>query len=411
MAEPMITIKKADGTFAKVPLSEFKKIQASPASLPSANPSGSVAPADSAGKQQKPAEPVKPASAAATHVASLQKSASAPHHQAAHHPAKHHAPVHVKSHTEHAKPAHHTAPHHPKQMSRADAGSLLEEKLKIKTSAPLFSPKREKQVEEVLEKLGFTVVPDVLGRLKSLILARLKDIKSEDETKELLARSIKNGGLGLTETQVEKIIKSCQEVESLENGNSFSSALHSLESELELPAPTVMVKSEPIKQPQVMEKSPPKHQFTPTVPVNVTTTKESVISTLVNKSLSSEPVFKLDSKPVMKQSMQDVTASSVEMGPVEEIKSISLTDFRRLSGNPEEAAKRIAQKMFNLQDESFVWYLEALAAYHVSPLYSEYMQAICQSLAERKSLANVLSMKNSIKLNEVMALVEMERSL
>ena len=393
----MITIKKADGTFAKVPLSEFKKIQAS---------------------QQKPAEPAKSvSSAAAAHVTSLQQSASAPHHQAAHHAAKQH-PIHVKpsSHPSahpfgSAAPAHSAGKHHPKQMSRADAGSLLEEKLKIKTSAPLFSPKREKQVEEVLEKLGFTVVPDVLGRLKSLILARLKDIKSEDETKELLARSIKNGGLGLTETQVEKIIKSCQEVESLENGNSFSSALHSLESELELPAPTVMVKSEPIKQPQVMEKSPPKHQFTPTVPVNVTTTKESVISTLVNKSLSSEPVFKLDSKPVMKQSMQDVTASSVEMGPVEEIKSISLTDFRRLSGNPEEAAKRIAQKMFNLQDESFVWYLEALAAYHVSPLYSEYMQAICQSLAERKSLANVLSMKNSIKLNEVMALVEMERSL
>jgi hypothetical protein len=99
------------------------------------------------------------------------------------------------------------------------------------------------------------------------------------------------------------------------------------------------------------------------------------------------------------------------MGPVEDIKSITLTDFRRLSGNPEEAAKRLQQKMFNLQEESFVWYLDALAAYHVSPLYSEYMQAVCQSLAERKSLANVLSMKNSIKLNEAMALMEMERGL
>ena len=136
-----------------------------------------------------------------------------------------------------------------------------------------------------------------------------------------------------------------------------------------------------------------------------------VISTLVNKSLASEPVFKLDTAPVAKKSMQDVTATSVEMGPVEEIKSVTLTDFRRLSGNPDEAAKRLQQKMFNLQDESFVWYLEALAAYHQSPLYTEYMQAVCQSLAERKSLANVLMVKNSIKLNEAMALIEMEKSL
>jgi len=138
---------------------------------------------------------------------------------------------------------------------------------------------------------------------------------------------------------------------------------------------------------------------------------QQLVSKLVGSASANEPIFKLDTKPVMKQSMQDVTASSNEMGPVEEIKSITLTDFRRLSGNPEEAAKRLQQKMFNLQEESFVWYLDALSAYHTSPLYSEYMQAVCQSLAERKSLANILNMKNSIKLNEAMALVEMEKSL
>ena len=90
---------------------------------------------------------------------------------------------------------------------------------------------------------------------------------------------------------------------------------------------------------------------------------------------------------------------------------MTLVDFRRLSGNPEEAAKRFQQKMFNLQEESFVWYLDAVAAYHNSPLYLEYMQVVCQSLAERKSLASILSMKNGIKLNEAMALVEMEKSL
>ncbi len=376
MAEPMITIKKSDGSFTKVPLSEFKKMQ-------------TAAP--------KPAEPAKPAAPAPVHAAA--------HHTPAHHAAKQH-PVHIKE----EKKEYHAAPHHTKPMSRTDAGSPLEEKLKIKSSAPLFSPKREKQVEEVLGKLGFSVMPDILGRLKSLVLAKLKDIKSEDETRELLSRSIKNGGLGLTEQQIEKIITACRAVEAEDGGeeasvpalkgNYFSSALNNLESELDLPAPS--------KTPAVAN--------TINNPLNSNREKslaqaQDDISKLIKQNAASEPVFKLDARPAMKQSMQDVTASSMEMGPVEEMKSVTLMDFRRLSGNPEEAAKRLQQKMFTLQEESFVWYLEALAAYHNSPLYLEYIQAVCQSLAERKSLANVLSMKNSIKLNEVMALVEMEKGL
>ncbi len=399
MSEPMITIKKADGTMAKITMSEFKAMKNKKTAVP-------------------PAAPVV-----------LQH-----HKPAAHHVVKHH-PVHIKEPASHpvAHPSGSVVPissagrenkaHPVKQMSRADASSLLEEKLRVKSSAPLFSPKREKQVEEVLAKLGFSVVPEVLGRLKSLVLAKLKDIKSEEETRELLSRSIKNGGLGLTEQQVEKIIRSCREVEGgeeMENtnvpvlkGNSFSASLHSLESELELPAPPQVVSYPPFtKRGQGEMPKTSLGSSTSATPSSLPLGKgEMTFAKMVNESMANAPAFKLDSRPVMKQSMQDVTASSNEMGPVEEIKSISLTDFRRLSGNPEEAAKRLQQKMFNLQEESFVWYLDALAAYHVSPLYSEYMQAVCQSLAERKSLANVLSMKNSIKLNEAVALLEMERSL
>jgi hypothetical protein len=314
-------------------------------------------------------------------------------------------------------------------MTRADAGSPLEEKLKIKSSAPLFSPKREKQVEEVMANLGFSVMPDILGRLKSLVLAKLKDIKSEDETRELLTRSIKNGGLGLTEQQVEKIIKSCREVEGEESGEEtvvpvLKGKTNDMALMVEPPELPMVISAPPPFQGGVRgglpsSASAPQTTATPSslplgkgeMTATTPNTRERTVVKMVSESMANESVFKLDTRPNLKQSMQDVSSASMEMGPVEEIKSITLTDFRRLSGNPEEAAKRLQQKMFNLQDESFVWYLEALVAYHTSPLYVEYMQAVCQSLAERKSLANVLAMKNSIKLNEVMALIEMERSL
>lgn len=403
MAEPMITIKKADGTFAKVSLSEFKKMQSG---------------------QQKPAEPVKPSAPAPDPVVMHHKSVPASH-PVQHHKPAHHAPAHTKSHTEHTKTVYHPAKH----MTRTDAGSLLEEKIPVKGHGVLFSPKREKQVEMVIGKLGFSVAPDLLGRLKSLVLARLKDIKSEDEARELLSRSVKNGGLGLTEQQVEKILQSCHEAAELEHGH-------------EIDAPVLKGKTgmlpmvEPPELPMVISASPPYQggargglPSSASVPQTTATPLTSplgkggmttvanvrqnvdVVSKFINQTAANEPVFKLNTQAAVRKSMQDVSAATAEMGPAEEIKSTTLTDFRRLSGNPEEAARRLQQKMFNLQDESFVLYLDALAAYRASPLYNEYMRAICQSLAERKTLASILAMKNSIKLNEVEAIVEMERGL
>jgi hypothetical protein len=99
------------------------------------------------------------------------------------------------------------------------------------------------------------------------------------------------------------------------------------------------------------------------------------------------------------------------MGPVEEIKYTNLTDFRRLSAKPEEAAKRLRQKMYNLQDESFLLYMDALAAYRQSPLYLDYANLVATSLATRKPLASLTQDKNRIQMAEINALLEMEKTL
>ena len=455
--QQMITVKKADGTFAKVPLSEFKKMQAAPKPQATvsviASHSEAIPNTGGANNGIVPisniADPVRYGTASLT--APRNDNVKPVHHQVAHHPVKHHTPAHapVVHHTD-KHPAHHGAthhtkkstinniqypisnkPHHVKKISRADASSLLEEKISTKSHDPLFSPKREKQVEMVIDKIGFNVAPDLLGRLKSLILAKLKDIKSEDEARELLSRSVKNGGLGLTEPQVEKVLQLCREAGEMEHaadsdvpvlkGRANNMALMVEPSELPAkprevaPMPYNKIRSTVIasmaKQSQGMVAPPPKHGIATPRNTGLAMTQESDISKLIKQTAAAEPMFKLNSQAAVKKSMQDVSASAEEMGPVEEIKSTTLTDFRRLSGNPEEAARRLQQKMFNLQDESFILYLDALGAYHSSPLYGEYMAAVCQSLSERKSLANLLAMKNSIKLNEAMAIVEMERSL
>ena len=367
MTEPLITIKRPDGTFAKVPLSDIKKAQA--AKKPVA-----VAPAPArATTQNAPAAGNSPARNIVSKTT-----------------------VEIKEKKEPAKPV---------AMTRDDARSLLEEKKPASAAGGLTSQKREKQVEEVVRKLGFSVGSELQGRLKSLVLARLKDIKTDDEVKDILCKPVKNGGLGLSDLQVQKMLDICRQVSVNVVSENTSvpvlkgSALHML--------PMV----EPPELPMVLPVSGgvrTKNSTPARPPVNE---KEKIVSKIINESLANEPVFKISTQPSARPVMQDITVSEMEMGPIEEIRSMTVEDFRRLSSKPEEAAKRVLQKILNLKEESYVWYMDGVAAFHSCPLYIAYMNAVAASLAERKTIANVLAAQNSIKLSEVMAIIEIESAL
>ncbi len=399
MAEPLISIKKPDGTFVKVTMAEFLAMKKQKNVLPASS-------APSASSSQ-------PVSVSADLVPN-KKSENAQVSRAAiahHGGAKPAQSIHIKHDVGQKKDV---SGNSHKPLTSADARSPLEEKIVAKSNAPLTSHKREGQVEEVVRRLGFGVGPDLSGRFKSLVLARLKDIKSEDDVRSVLMRPVASGGFGLAKGQADTVVGITREVH----------AKHHIATRDEVKnIPVLKGKSgmslmvEPPELPAIATDVSPKkynevyqaQQAAPSRPDLVPA--NDVVSRLVKESLANEPVFTISTKSTPKQFVQDISAPDIEMGPVEELRSITLGDFRKLSSSPEEAAKRLQQKILNLQAESFVWYLDGLSAYHSSPLYLEYIQAVFQSLAERKSLASVLMMKNSIKLSEVLAILEMEKSL
>lgn len=418
MSEPLISIKKPDGSFVKVTMAEFLAMKKSRSPAPGiedprfqTNLKSGQKTAPVVSSQPSVVAPVEPTKQSLS-VAPVVNSTSVSNQSVK-------LAMHPKSHIIHPPKNEPKVAHKP--LTSADARSPLEEKIAIKSDAPLTSTKRQSQVEEVVRRLGFGVAPDLLGRLKSLVLARLKDIKSDEEIRDVLVRSVANGGLGLAQTQIEKIISTVGEVHAKNNINSKNdhkdapalkgkTGMVVMVEPPELPAIAVDVRpkayneigSSVIARSEVTKQSQPKPDLVP---------QNDLVSKLVKESMANEPIFKISSKSAPKSFVPDISAPDTEMGPVEEIRSINLNDFRKLSSNSEEAAKRLQQKISNLQEESFIWYLDAMLAYHNSPLYLEYIKSICQSLAERKSLANVLMMKNSIKLSEAMAIVEMEKTL
>ncbi len=407
-----ILVKKADGTMVRMSLDEIRQKKAG-ASTPPAPVQ--VAPTQAAPAPEKPPAvvpdnlPVEPAPE--------QKPVVAP------------APV--------------APPRPPKPaLPKADMSSLLEEPApKTSSGAPLISLPRDAQADEIIGKLSFTVSKTNLNRLRTLIQLRLKDIRSVDQVEEALSRSEQDGGVGLTREQAHEVLKHLPGFEELipykkelpAITTPFNAFKHS-QGATSSPAPAKPPAPAPIKP--VVQPAPPKPAFQPppkpmmtqstTAPVAprpqpatpprpapapvAPLTKEKVIETFTKTTAAEDPFMKLAADSRAKSSMKDIVAKPAPVGPTDEIRSFGLTDFRRLSSKPEEAALRLKQKFINLQGESILLYLEALDAWKASPLYGEYVTAAIRALGGKQALSSLNDTK-TITFLEIQAIVAMERQL
>ena len=85
------------------------------------------------------------------------------------------------------------------------------------------------------------------------------------------------------------------------------------------------------------------------------------------------------------------------MGPVEELRSLNLIDFRRLSNNPRQAIAMINEKINLLEQESFGQRLAGIKAWRESDLYRLYLEIGRQSLQQGRLVKEIVGerIKNS----------------
>jgi len=334
--QPTILVKKADGTFSRVPLADLKKKTAVASSTTPVVMSPKVEPTSE--KKAKPATPSK--------LITKEKS----------------APIMVKE-----KPA--------------DFKSLLEDgDLPVSNSGTKISVTRDSDVDKVVKQLSFTVLSSFVGRLRSVVQLRLKDVRGVSETRDIVLRSIKDGGLGLTEAQADELEKKCV----------GQIAVFSTD---DLPQRFV--------EPLTPAKTTPFNSFVHGKP-------DQRVAALVQDNFSE---FKISSPLKPKPVLRDVVSKTVEMGPLEEIQFFRLIDWRRLANNPTEAANRLKQKFINLKEESILLFIAAAQAWRESPLYQEYLAMVDSAFNQHIHLEVAAGNKEKITSEEIKALINMEKEL
>ncbi len=355
MSEPMIAVKKADGTIVRVPLSEIKKMKEASAPAVSAvqtKPDFKIpVPEDALVVQGK--IPVSGMGMAGDPMSEVKRLLSVPELD----PAPRETLI-PESFASSAKP------HAPLPLHEPEDHEILQE-------AVLGTPSYQDVVTRVLSEARITPPLDLVSRYQSLIMSAAKGVRTIEQVLRYAVMSNVQGGLGLDNASAERLGKALEKV------------------------PGIQV---------------------PIAPVKRATPAEVAMQAQLAPSTSSAV---LQARPIMRdveppQTIPVAAQAVTVMGPVDEMQNFSLVDWRRLAVTPEKAAEIVMRKFAVWREESFYLYQDARAAWLSSPLIREYQKTLATAINQNTRLSGLSMGGNArvaITAGDIGALVAVNRSL
>lgn len=95
--------------------------------------------------------------------------------------------------------------------------------------------------------------------------------------------------------------------------------------------------------------------------------------------------------------MEDIKKVSKLGGPLEEIGSMNLVDFRRLSKNTDEAINKIMRAFKLLEEAGFSKRMEGIKAWHKSPINKLYLAIGQESIIKQKDIKKIIEIRKKDK--------------
>ena len=92
----------------------------------------------------------------------------------------------------------------------------------------------------------------------------------------------------------------------------------------------------------------------------------------------------------LRPTVTDVRTTRRVMGPIDELKTMTIEDFRRLGNNVPMMAAKVVEKIELLADESLLKRNEGLMAWKSSPLHQLYLVVGAESLEKSMDVAHVI---------------------
>ncbi len=331
---------------------------------------------------------------------------------------------------------------------------------KMRIAAPKLLSVTE-GVEKALKELNYSFPSSELqDRLKSIIDARVRSVRTSLQTFDKLTQEIPGGGLGFSKLEADRVslvlnkyleekskdiygskiaeIKQAEDEEKKKNEERARAAEEAERKNLDdrfikmtgkAPPPLSVIPAEAGIQPPALTKkeiaekkvaSPPViPKFIPAEagtqgqysgiqknnPDSRLRGNDTGKGFLKSASPPAKP-YTLNPTPSPRPVLEDIKFTPKLAGPTEEIARLTPDDFRKLSGDPKEAILKIKDKLQLLRGESYKKYQTGIDAWRNSSLYGEYLKIINKSLSEGVSLQDAIAAAGTLTKDEFDAIME-----
>lgn len=249
---------------------------------------------------------------------------------------------------------------------------------------------------------------NLLNRLKQILKTYILGIRNEIDIKQTLMKSVENGGLGLNNELIDKILiitkniehhsaVETQQVESEQNINQQSASFKTIKAR-DIDYDLTVLKNKK----NIFNKSQKKESNS-----QLGNSEHRIASSIQSKRSGSANNKKI---------IEDIKHVSKIMDPVDELRYLNLINFQRLGPNPYKATEIIINRINLLEEEQYIKKIHGIQAWRQSPTNKLYLKIGTQGLNERESIEAVLKKRKKnnqdfLTLEEFTAIADMNKHL
>jgi hypothetical protein len=229
-------------------------------------------------------------------------------------------------------------------------------------------------------------------RLRNIISTRLRDVRNAIQTRQILNREQKVGGMGLPADQADRMAGIIEK----NYGQSRQAIVAEEKGKI-----TTIQEEQKTKIEERRKRESEEHAKWYREKIQATQAEGAGVEQFAAamKQMAEAkakglppPAAPAGAARVM---MQEIVPPVRLTGLTEEIAGYTWAEFRRLSKEPGQAAAKILQKLETLKQESFDRWTEGIEAWRRSPLQQEYLKLVAESFSSGKPVAELVEEKRT----------------
>ncbi len=251
----------------------------------------------------------------------------------------------------------------------------------------------DQAVESTMQRVGLSLDGYLMRRLQNAISTRLRDVRNGIQTKALLTRETRVGGVGLSVEEAERVAGIIEQAY-----QTYHEQIEAEErKEIEAMKTEQLAKTEERKRRESEEHAKwfqEKVHGLRAEDVFVTRQDAQPEGSKKTEGNPSLGFLNASVESPVRPSIDGITPPPARLvGLADELVKMSIADFRRLSKNPDEAAAKIQQKLDTLKAESFDRWTEGVEAWRRSPLQRQYLRLVAESFSSGQPVAQLVDEK------------------